>query len=173
MKTPTPIKVSVSKKGKTPQSNKKSPRKLFEKSPGKIKEFNVQVLEDFVKVSPSTSNKKIILRGTPIKSPIQGSIRQYMSPINNRCFYYVFSLNIYQIVKNSRFSPAQNHNETTPSKSSSVSHNSPRIKTRLKFFESNEKTPSKEMALDAFSDDSFDNLIVSLICFVYFIKTQF
>ncbi|XP_044269460.1 DNA replication ATP-dependent helicase/nuclease DNA2 isoform X2 [Tribolium madens] len=86
MKTPTPKKNG----GLSGSKRRTTPKKLFEKSPRKLEEFNVQILEDFVKVSPSTSNKKIIIRDTPTKKH---------SP------------------STSRFSPAQKRNENTPRKS--------------------------------------------------------
>lgn len=59
------------RKNNTPQSSKKtftkSPKRLFERSPRKIEEFNVQVLENFVQMSPSTSNLTVKKKVTPSK----------------------------------------------------------------------------------------------------------
>nr|CAH7738094.1 unnamed protein product [Callosobruchus chinensis] len=51
--TPTKMKNSPGKG--TP--NKRTPKKLFDKSPDNLNGFNVQVIKDFVRITPSKSNK--------------------------------------------------------------------------------------------------------------------
>lgn len=76
-RTPTP-----NKRITTP--NKITPtKKLFDKSPKRLEDFNVQVLENFVKITPSKSNKKLDSTNsktnqTPEK--IQSSLVPYLSP---------------------------------------------------------------------------------------------
>lgn len=85
-KKQTPVKsTSFSKKSpksreNTPIKQKRTPVKLFSKSP-KVNDFNVQVIENFIKITPSKSNKKTI-SSTPTKSSKkrQNLILNYISP---------------------------------------------------------------------------------------------
>lgn len=69
----TPIKITPTKK-------------LFSKSPKHLENFNVQVIENFVKITPSKLNKKL---GSPNVKPnktpekIQSSLIPYLSPSPN------------------------------------------------------------------------------------------
>ncbi|EEZ99558.2 DNA replication ATP-dependent helicase/nuclease DNA2-like Protein [Tribolium castaneum] len=120
MKTPTPKKIEIlasSNQRRTPQSGRKTtPKKLFEKSPRKLEEFNVQILENFVKVSPSTSNRKIVIKSTPTKNHAQSHIDEFLSPTISK-------------------SPAQSRNETTPSKA----------RTRLYFVDDKKPSPMDDL----------------------------
>lgn len=74
---PTP-----SKRVTTP--NKITPtKKLFDKSPKRLEDFNVQVIENFVKITPSKSNKKLDstdARTNKTPEKIQSSLIPYLSP---------------------------------------------------------------------------------------------
>lgn len=65
----------------TPSKTKKTPKKLFDKSPNNVNEFNVQIIESFVKITPSKSQKSdpnVEFVGSSEKK--QSSILKYISP---------------------------------------------------------------------------------------------
>lgn len=88
-KLPTPTKQSPTKSNSkkdsvektTPNKTKRTPKKLFERSPKNLNEFNVEVISDFVKITPSKSMNKdndyIIVSSSEKK---QVSILKYLSP---------------------------------------------------------------------------------------------
>lgn len=64
-------------------SKKSTPKKLFDRSPKHLESFNVQAIDDFVKITPSKSNKKVVCSTrvfdiTPEK--MQSSLLRYLSP---------------------------------------------------------------------------------------------
>ncbi|CAH0547646.1 unnamed protein product [Brassicogethes aeneus] len=85
---------------KTPLKGKRTPKKLFEKTPEKLAEFNVEIMEKFVKITPSKSCKKESdVQFVKSSEKKQCSIKQFMSP---------------KMSKTSE--KAQNTNEHTPRK---------------------------------------------------------
>lgn len=80
LKTKTPNKML--QKSKTP--SKRTPVKLFSRSP-KVADFNVQVIKDFVKITPNKSRSANVVT-TPVKSTDkkQKSILDYASPKASR-----------------------------------------------------------------------------------------
>nr|XP_023014382.1 DNA replication ATP-dependent helicase/nuclease DNA2-like [Leptinotarsa decemlineata] len=119
---------SQSKKEKvtdvTPKKAKKTPKKLFEKSPVNVDSFNIQVIKDFVKITPSKSSVKSSTNETDdviiVKSSekTQSSILKYVSPVASTS-----SLK------------AKQNNESTPQKEVQNEFKTPteRVKTRLNF----------------------------------------
>ncbi|KAI4471143.1 dna2/nam7 helicase family [Holotrichia oblita] len=119
----TPKKFNISKK--TPNKSK-SPARLFSKSP--IDSFNVEVIQNFVKITPSKSSGKSKML-TPNKSSKkkQHSILEYISP------------------SPSKSEQAQINNESTPDRSPStpgqvILHSKAKINLNLKF---GSTTPAK------------------------------
>lgn len=125
-KQTTPIKNLLEEK--TPAKGKKTPKKLFEKSPNNLNNFNVQVIDSFIKLTPSKSsvdktadNEVIFVKSTEKK---QSSILKYMSPSPSP-----------------RSLQAQNRNECTPTRpvfqesriSLSTSASVSKVKAKLNF----------------------------------------
>ncbi|CAG9821751.1 unnamed protein product [Phaedon cochleariae] len=119
----TPKKESVPKSPrKTPNKVKRTPKKLFEKSPDNLNKFNVQVIADFIKITPSKSNINptedddvIFVKST---DKIQSSILKFVSPV----------------ASNSSLK-AKQQNESTPKKNIENEFTLPtdKIRTKLDF----------------------------------------
>lgn len=69
----------------TPSKTKKTPKKLFNKSPN-VNEFNVQIIESFVKITPSKSQKNrpdVDVEFVRSSEKKQSSILKYISPTSS------------------------------------------------------------------------------------------
>ncbi|XP_049819386.1 DNA replication ATP-dependent helicase/nuclease DNA2 isoform X2 [Aethina tumida] len=144
--SPTPTKKSNEK---TPLKGKRTPKKLYETSPKNLQDFNVQVIENFVKITPSKSSTKrpeveVIFKSSEKK---QCSILNYMSP------------------RDSKSMLIQSNNEKTPVKQSpqkaNLEESVNKARTRLDFKASPAKlgqcsrieNGTEEDFSDAFGDD--------------------
>ncbi|KAK4872773.1 hypothetical protein RN001_014802 [Aquatica leii] len=67
----TPEKPTVNRR-QCKSSEKKTPTKLFSKSPKSLDKFNVEIIENFVRVTPSKSNHEL----SPVTSPLLEQIQQ-------------------------------------------------------------------------------------------------
>ncbi|KAG5878691.1 hypothetical protein JTB14_029759 [Gonioctena quinquepunctata] len=133
----------------TPNKGKRTPKKLFEKSPTNINSFNVQVINDFVKITPSkkniekmsSSSDDVIFVGSSDKK--QGSILKYVSP-----------------AASTSSSKAQQHNECTPKKETQSEFKTPtaKVKTKLNFEDCQEVRKSENTKPDRDKIDFQDKI---------------
>ncbi|XP_018569495.1 DNA replication ATP-dependent helicase/nuclease DNA2 [Anoplophora glabripennis] len=122
--------------GKTPIKTKKTPKKLFDKSPNNVNEFNVQIIESFVKITPSKSQKNDPeVEFVSCSEKKQSSILKYISP-----------------TASAKSLEAKHRNELTPTKSHANVCNgsqspSTKVKIKLNFSDCiNEKPSSSKQA---------------------------
>ncbi|KAJ8949315.1 hypothetical protein NQ318_006740 [Aromia moschata] len=105
----------------TPSKQKRTPKKLFERSPNNLNEFNVQILNSFIKITPSKNNKvDPDVEFVKSSEKKQSSILKYLSPdVSAKSLH------------------AQRKNESTPTKESQSipASETPKskVKTRLDF----------------------------------------
>ncbi|KAJ8924803.1 hypothetical protein NQ315_000957 [Exocentrus adspersus] len=116
----------------SPSKTKKTPKKLFGKSPNGVHKYNVQIIENFIKITPVKSQKvepDVVFVSSSEKKK-QSSILRYLSPSPSP-----------------KSMQAQHKNETTPTKEQRTdlsSFHTPRlkVKTKLNFSTCIENKPS-------------------------------
>ncbi|CAH1985188.1 unnamed protein product [Acanthoscelides obtectus] len=126
MKNVTPKKANNSPQKTTP--NKRTPKKLFSRSPDNLNSFNVQVIKDFVKITPSKSNQRI-----EVDAKILSSSEKKQSTM----FRYVGT------TPSEKSKQAQALNEATPTKSPVTTSEIPstsKVKTKLDFADCTKQT---------------------------------
>ncbi|KAK9881525.1 hypothetical protein WA026_016406 [Henosepilachna vigintioctopunctata] len=141
----SPRKTNISRTPEKVNSNrtptKTTPAKLFQKTPQKVSDFNVEIIQNFLKLTPSKSSLCSDNICSPVSSgQIQTSLLDYISPSTSN-----------------RSVEAQKFNEITPKKNTSVScSNTPttRVKMKLNFGE-------KHVQVSNSKDESRNNLICS------------
>ncbi|VEN40836.1 unnamed protein product [Callosobruchus maculatus] len=118
MNNGTPAKLKNSPHKGTP--NKRTPKKLFDRSPDNLNGFNVQVIKDFVRITPSKSNKiseaedeDVVVISSSEKK--QSTMLRYMSKTPSE-----------------KSKEAQARNEATPTKTPVLRSETPTSKVRTK-----------------------------------------